>query len=716
MSTPPALWFVFLLAYGAFPVTLATDLHKIFCGTIANATFFWLTAAVTTAICVLPVFGIRQLMRYLRPAYYQVVQEIAARERAGEAAVAVELAGGARSGKSAAHLAARASRLMQRKALRSGVPSGSASGGGALTAVLRRRYSGFVPPYEARSRVFDSNELRESAAAAGYNISSTGEISVPPAPSRFGTLTGAISAAGGAAGGGGGGGLLLQATGIGGFGLNTGEAGGFGCAPLSPGSRPSAGPFGTGVLARAFSGLGAMSQGRRTLGPGMLLVGSGALPLAAAGVGGLPLSPGADAEAGEQPLSLPPFGLVRSSVGASTIVGFGGAGVSFFGTGVLSTTGETLPAPRVTQEDTYASNPVLALLDREFSRDPRRHRRGIKLSLMSINNLPRIRSRTPKGRGSRSGSPMRPSSFTGALSAGYEPAWEPDGGGGTNGGGTSGDKAESEPWRMAFSEGGELRAFRRGTGKTEEELAALESTADSGRPSRRAGSEAQGVDAGGNGVEAPGSTHGEQQQGAARHHCWPDLAASQNGGADGRAWQNQLELRLQELELQQPQQQQQRRRRRQQQQQQQQQPQALEQEQHGQRLAKNAPLTGDRPPRLPGQQPPAAQQWAGAARPQALAWAAAAPIQQQLRPGASPSRLRGMAAPADPPPARVVAAPAELCPSPLPGAATTRSVAGTQVDGSGASLERAAGELHTEDPAMLQLYLAALKGRAHTAG
>ena len=75
-----------------------------------------------------------------------------------------------------------------------------------------------------------------------------------------------------------------------------------------------------------------------------------------------------------------------------------------------------------------------------------------------------------------------------------------------------------------------------------------------------------------------------------------------------------------------------------------------------------------------------------------------------------------MAAPADPPPARVVAAPAELCPSPLPGAATTRSVAGTQVDGSGASLERAAGELHTEDPAMLQLYLAALKGRAHTAG
>lgn len=109
----PALWFLFLLAYGGLPIDLASDLHRLFTGTIANALFFWLTIVIVPGACILPTFAARQLRRYLRPEYYQLVQEVAARERAGEVVAAGGGAG--RSGKQLTGMMARASRLMQRK-------------------------------------------------------------------------------------------------------------------------------------------------------------------------------------------------------------------------------------------------------------------------------------------------------------------------------------------------------------------------------------------------------------------------------------------------------------------------------------------------------------------------------------------------------------------------------------------------------------------------
>jgi hypothetical protein len=455
---PPALWFVFLLAYGAFPVTLATDLHKMFYGTIANARFFWMTAAATTLVCVLPVFGARQLQRYLRPACYQVVQEIAARERAGEALGSEPggAGGAALGGKPAEQLASRSTRLMQRKALRSGrAPPLFGGGSGPLAAVLRRRYSGFVPPvYEAHSRVFDSSELRASAAAAGYSISSTGEIIVP-LPTRLGTLSGTITQSGGArAATAAGPSLLLQSTGVGGFGLAT-DGGPDGGGTCPPSTWSPMRPFVTGALARALSGLSATSQGRRTISTGALAVGAAPAPGqrdAAPLDGSAPLSTGADG-------APPAFGLGRASMGPS----LGGSSA----TSTLLSTGSKAPACGTPQDqgDSYAGNPVLALLEREFSRDPRRHRHGVKLSLMSISNLPRIRLRSAKAKGSRGGS--RPGSFTGLLGGDFS-ARNGDGleGGGLDEAGGDSSGREVEPWRMAFSEGGEswLRSGR-GSGR-----------------------------------------------------------------------------------------------------------------------------------------------------------------------------------------------------------------------------------------------------------
>jgi len=365
----PALWFLFLMVYGAFPIQFATDLHRFFVGAIGNALFFWLAVIIAPLTCVLPLFAARQLQRYLTPAYYQVVQEIAARERTGE----VVLAGGLPS-KVAARppgVTARASRLMARKTMKAAATS---AGGAAVSAVLRRRYSGFVPPYEARSRVFDSNELRASALAAGYTISNTGEI-IDPLPTRATTVSGAT-------------GELLH-------------------LPPSPGPRSTLGPFGAGAaLARALSGIGAVSLGRHrprgsmagTLfsssgagmsSPGLISTGGGwAVPMSPGATimssSGL-LLPGAAAVAslsgsgGFQPSSP---GLTRLSVGASG----GGAGGAEF---LLSTSGEGAVPSVAADDSTYASNPVLAQLEREFSRDPRRHKRGTRLSMLSISNLPR---------------------------------------------------------------------------------------------------------------------------------------------------------------------------------------------------------------------------------------------------------------------------------------------------------------------------------------
>lgn len=409
IAHPAALWFLFLLAFGALPIGLSSDLHRAFTGTAGNAVFFWMTVAVVTMMCVLPTFGLRQLRRYLWPEYYQVVQEIAARERRGE----VVLDGDRRC--QLTGVMARASRLMQRKALKSSTGGGGLGGGacvgggvglanGATMTVLRKRYSGFVAPYEARSRVFDSNELFASAAAAGYTISQTGEI-MAPSPTHRRTHSHM----------GGGGTVEL---------LGTVGSGGFGAAmPASPAALPArTSIFGSGALARALSGIGAGSLHRRTassgpvcsLGPGwsgqlqgLTPGGSGNLagPAAAAMAAAAPAAQ-ADNQPADAAAAAPPNSAVTTLQRSTTLPAVSGDGSeagqaqalpfsplsvgTSVGCATMLLASGTEAVPQVARdESTYASNPVLAQLEREFSRDPWRHKHVRKLSVLNVSNLQR---------------------------------------------------------------------------------------------------------------------------------------------------------------------------------------------------------------------------------------------------------------------------------------------------------------------------------------
>jgi len=59
---PAVLWFLFLLAFGAFPIRLSTDLHYSL-GTVARYPQFWLQIVVVPIACVLPVFFFRAMRR-----------------------------------------------------------------------------------------------------------------------------------------------------------------------------------------------------------------------------------------------------------------------------------------------------------------------------------------------------------------------------------------------------------------------------------------------------------------------------------------------------------------------------------------------------------------------------------------------------------------------------------------------------------------------------
>lgn len=56
----------------------------LFVGVVANVPAFWLFIVVVPAMCILPIFAGRVIQRQIWPAAYQVVQEIAQRERQGE--------------------------------------------------------------------------------------------------------------------------------------------------------------------------------------------------------------------------------------------------------------------------------------------------------------------------------------------------------------------------------------------------------------------------------------------------------------------------------------------------------------------------------------------------------------------------------------------------------------------------------------------------------
>ena len=58
--TPPrpraAVWWLYLLAYGAFPLSLAQDLYYLFVGIVARGAQYWLFLLMTPLACMLPDF------------------------------------------------------------------------------------------------------------------------------------------------------------------------------------------------------------------------------------------------------------------------------------------------------------------------------------------------------------------------------------------------------------------------------------------------------------------------------------------------------------------------------------------------------------------------------------------------------------------------------------------------------------------------------------
>jgi hypothetical protein len=319
-----------------------------------------------------------------------VVQEIAARERKGQDVYAGEpeedasligppagaAAAAAAASAAAADMLARAGRLVQRHAIKAG-GAAVAAGGAALSAVgvVARagamRYSGFVPPYEARSRVFDQNELRASAAAAGYTISAYGDVAAPPSGLRFAALargggpgpgsasfvsslgrrdaghadevaSTAAASAGSAAPS-----SVLASVDLAGFGEHPGAAG-----PPSALARALGGPRAPGAHHRRSASAGAvLSGGPGPISPSWAHHASWPAPPRPAGS---PVSAGAA-----------PHGVARLSLGSAGS-GRGSQADSFGASGA--------------EEPSYAENPVLARLEREFERDPRRHRHAAHLS------------------------------------------------------------------------------------------------------------------------------------------------------------------------------------------------------------------------------------------------------------------------------------------------------------------------------------------------
>jgi len=211
-----ALWFVFLLAFGAFPVRFSADLYDLLRGVAGNAPSFWLLVLVVPLMCVVPVFFFRAARRQLRPELYQVVQEVAARERKGEdLSVGAVSAGRAalqevqRAVSRAGQLVARASRHTLLTPSAGGLTAaelaavGGAAGGGPSAGASSRQarhrrlrsHTGYVPAYDPKSRVYDLDRIYAAGGAGG-----SGGGGAPHAQTDWGEVAGGDRSPGGGAG------------------------------------------------------------------------------------------------------------------------------------------------------------------------------------------------------------------------------------------------------------------------------------------------------------------------------------------------------------------------------------------------------------------------------------------------------------------------------------------------------------------------------------
>lgn len=71
-----ALWYIFLLAYGAIPPNLSTNAYKIFVEAVAPAPFFWIITLLASITALIPYFSYSALQQRFFPMYHEMVQWI----------------------------------------------------------------------------------------------------------------------------------------------------------------------------------------------------------------------------------------------------------------------------------------------------------------------------------------------------------------------------------------------------------------------------------------------------------------------------------------------------------------------------------------------------------------------------------------------------------------------------------------------------------------
>ena len=71
-----ALWYIFLMIYGAITPTFSTDAYKVFLEALAPAPSYWLTTPLVMIFALVPYFVFKSVqMRYF-PGYHQMIQWI----------------------------------------------------------------------------------------------------------------------------------------------------------------------------------------------------------------------------------------------------------------------------------------------------------------------------------------------------------------------------------------------------------------------------------------------------------------------------------------------------------------------------------------------------------------------------------------------------------------------------------------------------------------
>jgi hypothetical protein len=76
-----AIWYLFIIVYGALPPLWATNAYKEFIEVLAPSASYWLLQAVVVVIALLPEYLYRSLKWALYPSDYQIVLECTKLER-----------------------------------------------------------------------------------------------------------------------------------------------------------------------------------------------------------------------------------------------------------------------------------------------------------------------------------------------------------------------------------------------------------------------------------------------------------------------------------------------------------------------------------------------------------------------------------------------------------------------------------------------------------